>query len=703
MDKEVMLKNYQDLINLGFNDEISLQAAHNYPDLESAIDFILSKNSTFNDKETIMNQNELNMPLIYTNDINNSSNSAYTSDPMFKNSSNAKSFFKSSPQYYPHSNSESFQSPPNPFNGPSSFQVPHPEQTLKPLSQFQAPLPFPNMPSQNTPFNSIPNEVQSHNSFNPQPKANFQNAPGFPSLTTPEINYPQKIKNHYNSDCIMQGSDGLDHQSCENEPFYDFLVNCLRLRGQDEDIISEICSNCLTKEEALLILDIPTFYKSTPFSKIPTTYIMPDTSPSIPPIPADTPDKIKQELLNAGAPPEVAASLSINCGTIEEAMQIFYYSNEFDDSPSHIYKPSPPHPPPPPPAKYQAPKHYMIPTPAPLNIFPSKYNPSQADIFMSDSPSSSISFEGSGSSYECRSSISVPLVLNQISENDPKAPELKTIYFENLKNYRVMLSESPTAFSNFRLGQASSFSSNFTKRINHEIKSLESTLPCDSTASIFTLIDQTCMHRIYFLLSGTLDTPYSHGLYLFEVLLPDNYPLNPPKVELRTTGGSSIRFNPNLYANGYVCLSIINTWSGRPEEQWIPTTSSLVQVMISIQSLVMDNNILQKEPGWSKYPANCPENLTYQQEVKYGNIKYAMIENIKNPPKGFEEVVRNHFKCKKQEILETTSKWTQEMKNIKKLGQSSQNPTINAEINQKGPFKAFSDLNSELATLLNKL
>lgn len=39
-----------------------------------------------------------------------------------------------------------------------------------------------------------------------------------------------------------------------------------------------------------------------------------------------------------------------------------------------------------------------------------------------------------------------------------------------------------------------------------------------------------------------------------------------------------VRFNPNLYNDGKVCLSVLNTWHGRPEERWNPETSSLLQV-----------------------------------------------------------------------------------------------------------------------------
>jgi ubiquitin-protein ligase len=40
-----------------------------------------------------------------------------------------------------------------------------------------------------------------------------------------------------------------------------------------------------------------------------------------------------------------------------------------------------------------------------------------------------------------------------------------------------------------------------------------------------------------------------NGLFAFDVLLPADYPASPPKVLALTTGGGTVRFNPNLYAN----------------------------------------------------------------------------------------------------------------------------------------------------------
>lgn len=53
----------------------------------------------------------------------------------------------------------------------------------------------------------------------------------------------------------------------------------------------------------------------------------------------------------------------------------------------------------------------------------------------------------------------------------------------------------------------------------------------------------------------------------------------PPVVKLVTTGGGTVRFNPNLYNDGKVCLSLLGTWhGGSKEEKWDVSRSSIYQV-----------------------------------------------------------------------------------------------------------------------------
>ena len=64
------------------------------------------------------------------------------------------------------------------------------------------------------------------------------------------------------------------------------------------------------------------------------------------------------------------------------------------------------------------------------------------------------------------------------------------------------------------------------------------------------------------LMFGSSGTPYAHGAFIYDIHADDTYPTKPPKVNLMTNGNKTVRFNPNLYSNGYVCLSLLGTWSG---------------------------------------------------------------------------------------------------------------------------------------------
>jgi ubiquitin-protein ligase len=62
-----------------------------------------------------------------------------------------------------------------------------------------------------------------------------------------------------------------------------------------------------------------------------------------------------------------------------------------------------------------------------------------------------------------------------------------------------------------------------------------------------------------------------------------------------TTGNGAVRFNPNLYNNGKVCLSLLGTWSG---PSWDPATSTVLQILVSLQAMVFCPNPFFNEPGY---------------------------------------------------------------------------------------------------------
>ena len=77
--------------------------------------------------------------------------------------------------------------------------------------------------------------------------------------------------------------------------------------------------------------------------------------------------------------------------------------------------------------------------------------------------------------------------------------------------------------------------------------------------------------------------------FLFDIMLPHNFPLSPPKFQyISFTRGP--RLNPNLYNEGKVCVSLLGTWNGREDknEIWDPKQSSILQVLVSIQALILN-------------------------------------------------------------------------------------------------------------------
>jgi hypothetical protein len=112
-------------------------------------------------------------------------------------------------------------------------------------------------------------------------------------------------------------------------------------------------------------------------------------------------------------------------------------------------------------------------------------------------------------------------------------------------------------------------------------------------------------------------------------------------------------------ACGKVCLSLLGTWRGEASESW-NESSTILQVLISIQSLIFIDQPYFNEPGYERSIGSeqgIKSSEAYNKTVQYNTLCWAMIDMLKNPPKGFEDVIRNHFKLKKAHVMNVVHEW----------------------------------------------
>lgn len=157
---------------------------------------------------------------------------------------------------------------------------------------------------------------------------------------------------------------------------------------------------------------------------------------------------------------------------------------------------------------------------------------------------------------------------------------------------------------------------------------------------IYYMHDERDMMKGYALIIGPKDTPYYGGYYFFHLTFPSNYPHSPPVV-IFNTNADNIRFNPNFYRNGKVCVSLLNTWRG---DQW-SSCQTISSVLLTLCSLLCNDPLLN-EPGIN---SNHPELGKYNDIIEYANINNAIcdiLNNTINIPylSHFETIIQNQFK-----------------------------------------------------------
>jgi len=178
----------------------------------------------------------------------------------------------------------------------------------------------------------------------------------------------------------------------------------------------------------------------------------------------------------------------------------------------------------------------------------------------------------------------------------------------------------------------------FSKAVSREANLLKSSLP----EGIYVRAFEDRMDLFSVMIKGPQKTPYEDGLFFFDVQLSASYPKTPPTFHYHSY---SRRLNPNLYVDGKVCVSLLGTWHGQGSENWDSNTSNLLQVLVSIQGLILVSEPYFNEPGFASQKGTeegKKRSREYNEMVLLENLT-SLTRLAENPPTLFYNEVREHL------------------------------------------------------------
>jgi ubiquitin-conjugating enzyme E2 Z len=182
---------------------------------------------------------------------------------------------------------------------------------------------------------------------------------------------------------------------------------------------------------------------------------------------------------------------------------------------------------------------------------------------------------------------------------------------------------------------------------------------------IYYIHDDEDMLKGYALIIGPSETPYFSGYYFFELNYPVDYPHSPPKVKY-LTNGNNVRFNPNLYKCGKVCISLLNTWRG---EQWT-SCQTISSVLLTLCTLLCKDPLLN-EPCVTKTHNDFKN---YTTIIEYSNIDVAICDIMCKKKGVYMELFESFYPFIKDNFLQNYTKLVEFVEN--KIATTFKTPTI---------------------------
>jgi ubiquitin-protein ligase len=182
------------------------------------------------------------------------------------------------------------------------------------------------------------------------------------------------------------------------------------------------------------------------------------------------------------------------------------------------------------------------------------------------------------------------------------------------------------------------------------------------TAGIYYNPDESDITKGHALIFGPNNTPYEGGAYIFLIKFPNNYPFEPLEIKTLVQDGVT-RFNPNMYRDGKVCLSLLNTW--HVGDKW-SACQTLSSCLLSIQTAVLCEMPLTREPC-KEHLGKSEESKIYDRMILHANLQTAVIGMLKNIPDfavPFYDEISSNFIKKRERFVDLAVSMT-EYDNVK--------------------------------------
>jgi len=161
---------------------------------------------------------------------------------------------------------------------------------------------------------------------------------------------------------------------------------------------------------------------------------------------------------------------------------------------------------------------------------------------------------------------------------------------------------------------------------------------------------------------GTTGTPYCDLVFGFDIMATSDYPQIPPLI--RHLSFIPEKLHPNLLENGSLCLSLLGTWSGKGSENWDPARSNILQLIVSIQGLLLGTpEPYYLEAGYEKQRGTshgARSSRLFNESAYLLTIQSMIIaQNLPHEYKIFEPIIKMHYNERKSAIIKRCEKFLQ--------------------------------------------